>query len=384
MQWDELQPAKYTSPGSRAQAIMAAAGADGAAHTTPADVPEACPGTSSAQAGKEDACRGCPNQAVCASGEAQQAADALVSDRLAVQRSLCNVRHRVLVLSGKGGVGKSTVCAHLATAFAEPTDGEMPQIGVLDVDLCGPSMPQMLGVDGEAMHASALGIAPVVAGDAGNISVVSAGFLLGPDDALIWRGGRKHALIRRLLADVQWDELDWMFVDTPPGTSDEHLALSQLLQPLTGAVLVTAPQHVAWQDVRRQVDFCRRSGIRVLGVVENMASYACPACGAEAPLVGGDRRSFRDYLTAHNIPLLGSVPIDPRIAMACDVGLSCGDNVDSLHGSRLEEDNGSCIDRGAFLDNDQSALLPSDSPAMDAYRRIASALRSVVEESSEA
>jgi Mrp family chromosome partitioning ATPase len=225
------------------------------------------------------------------------------------------VRHRILILSGKGGVGKSTVTAHLARALACDPDR---QVGVLDLDICGPSQPQMLGVSGERMHSSQFGITPVLT-EEGNLAVVSVGFMLQDEsDAVIWRGPKKNALVKQFLKDVQWEETDFLLIDTPPGTSDEHLAIAQLISPITGAILVTTPQEVAWQDVRKEIDFCRKTNIPILGIVENMAGFVCGHCHLQSEIFSGG--AVQQYSEKHQIPVLVSMPIDPRMGMACDVG----------------------------------------------------------------
>lgn len=215
-------------------------------------------------------------------------------------------------------MGKSSVTAHLARSLAVTADATL-QIGILDVDICGPSQPQMLGLPEERMHTSQFGFAPVVSDEFGNVSVVSVGFLLeGETDAVIWRGPKKNALVKRFLRDVQWEEMDFLLVDTPPGTSDEHLALAQLISPITGAILVTTPQEIAWQDVRKEIDFCKKTGIPIIGIVENMAGFVCGHCHRPSEVFTSG--SLREYTTHHGIPILASIPIDPTLGMACDRG----------------------------------------------------------------
>ena len=230
------------------------------------------------------------------------------------------MRHKILVLSGKGGVGKSTFATMLAHGFATDPDA---QVGVMDADICGPSIPKMMGVEDETVHVSSDGWSPVWVGD--NLAVMSVQFMLpNRDDAVIWRGPKKNGLIKRFLADVEWGELDYLIVDTPPGTSDEHLSVNMYLKEagVDGAVLVTTPQEVSLLDVRKEIDFCRKAGIRVLGIVENMAGFVCPKCTHESQIfratTGGARKLAQDAA----IPFLGSVPLDPRIGMACDYGES--------------------------------------------------------------
>ncbi|MBN1476411.1 Mrp/NBP35 family ATP-binding protein, partial [Candidatus Sumerlaeota bacterium] len=199
---------------------------------------------------------------------------------------MARVRHKIVVLSGKGGVGKSTVAANLAVALAQ--SGR--QVGLLDVDIHGPSIPGMMGLGGRpVVGAGELGLMPIEFTE--NLRVMSIGFLLPrATDAVIWRGPRKFGLIREFLADVQWGDLDFLVVDSPPGTGDEPLAVCQLVvgempgeSPTTpenrGAVIVTTPQGVAVSDVRRCITFCRQIGIPVLGVIENMSGLTCPHCG---------------------------------------------------------------------------------------------------------
>lgn len=167
------------------------------------------------------------------------------------------MKHKILVLSGKGGVGKSTVSAQLAFALAN----QGKQVGLLDIDICGPSIPTMLGLVGQEVHQSASGWSPVYVED--NLGVMSIGFMLPTtDDAVIWRGPRKNGLIKQFLTDVDWGQLDYLIIDTPPGTSDEHISIVQYLKAtnVDGAVIVTTPQEVAMADVRKEINFCKKTG----------------------------------------------------------------------------------------------------------------------------
>nr|VVW87340.1 unnamed protein product [Nymphaea colorata] len=186
----------------------------------PENANEHCPGANSSAAGKESACKGCPNQSVCASGTLEvNPAIAVIADKLK------SIKHKILVLSGKGGVGKSTVATQLALLLSQKHE-----VGLLDVDICGPSVPTMLGLVGQEVHQSNAGWSPVFAGD---LAVMSIGFLLGnQNDAVIWRGPRKNGLIQQFLQEVNWGDLDYLIIDStlannaaPPGTSDEHLSL---------------------------------------------------------------------------------------------------------------------------------------------------------------
>jgi len=233
---------------------------------------------------------------------------------------MAGVRRKILVLSGKGGVGKSTFTAALAWALAADED---LQTGIMDVDICGPSIPLLTGLDKATVHTSAEGWSPAYATD--NLAVMSIGFLLpSAADAVIWRGPKKNGLIKQFLKDVNWGDLDYLVVDTPPGTSDEHLSVVQYLAEagIDGAVLVTTPQEVALLDVRKELDFCKKVGINVLGLVENMSGFVCPNCKNEseifAPTTGGAEAMGKEL----GIELLGKIPLDPRIGLLCDQGES--------------------------------------------------------------
>lgn len=193
----------------------------------------------------------------------------------------------------------------------------------MDVDICGPSMPTILGMANEQVHASQSGWSPVYVQD--NLCAMSVGFMLpSARDAVMWRGPKKNGLIAQFLKDVDWGNLDYLLVDTPPGTSDEHLSIAQMLKEsgIDGAVVITTPQEVSLQDVRREINFCHKVGIRVLGVVENMAGFVCPNCKGESqifkPSTGGAKRMAEEM----GVELLGSVPLDPRIGKSADFGLS--------------------------------------------------------------
>ncbi len=193
----------------------------------------------------------------------------------------------------------------------------------MDVDICGPSIPTILGIANEQVHSSASGWSPVYVQD--NLGVMSVGFMLpSAKDAVMWRGPKKNGLIAQFLKDVDWGDLDWLVVDTPPGTSDEHLSVVQYLKEsaIDGAILITTPQEVALQDVRREIDFCRKVGVRIIGLVENMAGFVCPNCKAESrifkPTTGGARRLAKET----GVEFLGSIPLDPRIGKSADYGVS--------------------------------------------------------------
>ncbi|KAI2602218.1 nucleotide-binding protein [Hypoxylon sp. NC1633] len=277
--------------------------------------PEHCPGPESEKAGTADSCAGCPNQAICASAPKGPDPDIpLIAERLS------GVKHKILILSGKGGVGKSTFTSLLAHAFATKDD---MTIGIMDTDICGPSIPKMMGVESETIHISNTGWSPVWVAD--NLGVMSIQFMLpNRDDAIIWRGPKKNGLIKQFLKEVEWGNMDFLLVDTPPGTSDEHLSVNSFLKEsgIDGAVMVTTPQEVALLDVRKEIDFCKKAGIRVLGLVENMSGFVCPNCTHESQIFKATTGGGAALAKEMNIPFLGEVPLDPRIGMACDYGES--------------------------------------------------------------
>jgi Mrp family chromosome partitioning ATPase len=290
----------------------------------PHDANEECPGVGSAQAGKSSSCEGCPNQSKCASGEtpAVDPSVALVAKRLE------NVKHKILILSGKGGVGKSTVSAQLTFGLAQD---DSSTVGLLDVDICGPSIPRMLGVSGRDVHQSADGWTPVYLDE--QVSVMSVGFMLPEEDnAVIWRGPKKHALIKQFLADVNWGHLDYLVCDTPPGTSDEHLSVVTLLKDagIDGAVLVTTPQEVSLQDVRKEISFCRKVGIPIIGLIENMSGFSCPSCrhttDVFTPTTGGAEAMCEKM----GIDFLGRLPLAGAITQAGDKGTSVVTDIPQL------------------------------------------------------
>jgi Mrp family chromosome partitioning ATPase/predicted Fe-Mo cluster-binding NifX family protein len=229
---------------------------------------------------------------------------------------MCRIKHKIMVLSGKGGVGKSTVAVNLATALA--LAGK--KVGLLDVDIHGPSVPKLLHIEGTPLLWNDKTLLPVKFDcGAGSLSVMSIAFLLRQrDDAVIWRGPRKYAVIKQFLKDVEWGELDYLVVDSPPGTGDEPLAVAQLIEKADGAVVVTTPQEVAVQDVRRCIVFCRQVELPVLGVVENMSGFTCPKCGELVKIFGAD--GGRLMAEEMGVPYLGAIPIEPEIVVSGDSG----------------------------------------------------------------
>ncbi len=235
-----------------------------------------------------------------------------------LKENLGRIKNKVVVLSGKGGVGKSTVAVNMAAALA----ARGLKVGLLDVDIHGPSVPKLMGLEGSRLEASVSGMLLPVETN-GGIRVMSIGFMLeSADSAVIWRGPLKYGVIKQFLKDVTWGDLDVLVIDSPPGTGDEPLSVCQLIEKPTGAVVVTTPQDVAITDVRKSISFCRQLDMPVLGVVENMSGFVCPHCGKETPIFknGGGEAMAKEM----GVPFLGRVPIEPHIAENGDAGKPFG------------------------------------------------------------
>lgn len=241
--------------------------------------------------------------------------------------SLQSVKHIVLVLSGKGGVGKSSITTQLALSLS--TAGHV--VGILDIDLTGPSIPRLLGIESAKVTQAPGGWVPVPVHAAnpekniGALSCMSLGFLLRErGDAVVWRGPKKTAMVRQFLSDVLWGDIDYLLIDTPPGTSDEHISLAETLLKqalpgqVAGAVVVTTPQAVATADVKKELNFCVKTGIKVIGVVENMSGFVCPNCSECTDVFsrGGGEIMAQEF----GVRFLGSVPIDPQFVMLVETG----------------------------------------------------------------
>jgi ATP-binding protein involved in chromosome partitioning len=225
------------------------------------------------------------------------------------------VKHKIAVISGKGGVGKSLVTVNLAVALA--IKGRKGRIGVLDADIHGPCVPRMMGLRGSHLQSGPPGIFPAFGPL--DIRVVSMGFLLPSDDSpVIWRGPLKMGAIRQFLSEIVWGDLDYLLIDLPPGTGDESLSVLQLLPEMDGVIIVTIPSEVSQDVVKKAVTFARKMDTPVVGIVENMSGIVCPHCGERIDVfgVGGGERISSEM----GVPLLGSIPLDPNISTATDSG----------------------------------------------------------------
>ncbi|MFP4347059.1 MAG: P-loop NTPase [Thermodesulfobacteriota bacterium] len=246
----------------------------------------------------------------CDTANRKQAQDA--QDE-ALEKSLKRIKNTFIVMSGKGGVGKSSVSVNLAVALAN----KGRKVGIMDVDIHGPDIPRMLGI-----HQEMMGVTPerrlVPLQYSKNLSAVSIESLTPDKDAaVIWRGPVKHSVIRQFISDVEWGDLDFLIIDAPPGTGDEPLSVTQVIQAAR-AIIVTTPQEVSLADVRKSINFCKTVKMEVFGLVENMSGFACPHCNETIDIfgTGGGERTAKDF----GIPFLGRIPFDPQVVVCGDSG----------------------------------------------------------------
>ena len=227
---------------------------------------------------------------------------AYMKQDMEIVKRMSKIKHKIAVMSGKGGVGKSTIAVNLAVALSK----KGYRTGILDVDIHGPNVPRMLKIGKKDLIISAEGIVPV---KVGNLKVISVQLLLPEENSpIIWRGPRKTAAIRQFLVDVSWGDLDILVIDCPPGTGDEHLTILQSIPFFDGIIMVTTPHEVSLDDVEKSINMAKHLKIKVLGIVENMSGFVCPECKTEIPIFGSG--GGNKIASKTNIPLLGNVPID--------------------------------------------------------------------------
>jgi ATP-binding protein involved in chromosome partitioning len=235
------------------------------------------------------------------------------AEQLALRKErMSKIKHKIAIISGKGGVGKSTVTVNLATAFA--LKGH--KVGILDADIHGPSVPKLLGLEGKAVKGSPAGIFPIEG--AAGLKVMSIDFFLDETMPTIWRGPLKMQAIRQFLTDIVWGELDFLFIDLPPGTGDEPLSIAQLLPEMDGVVIVTMPTGLSSSVVKKAITFAERLNMPIIGVVENLSGFVCPHCGTKTEIFqsGGGAKLAKE----ENVPFLGSIPIDPTVGVDSEKG----------------------------------------------------------------
>ena len=256
---------------------------------------------------EKKSCQSCETSEKCSQEEKDAHEQKVLDERMAY------VKHKFMVVSGKGGVGKSSVAVNLAVTLAK----EGYDVGLMDADIHGPNIPKMLGLEDERPGATKEGLLPITT--IHGLKVISIAFFLqSKDDAVIWRGPLKHSLIKQFLGEVYWGDLDYLIIDLPPGTGDEALSVAHLLKSIDGAVIVTTPQDVALLDSRKAVTFTRQLKIPLVGIVENMSGFNCPHCNKPIDLFkkGGGEKAAREML----VPFLGRIPIDPEIVVSGDSG----------------------------------------------------------------
>ncbi|MGA1862889.1 Mrp/NBP35 family ATP-binding protein [Deferribacter thermophilus] len=252
-------------------------------------------------------CNSCSAQNSCNPNEKQKHTKELLKQKLS------KIKCTIMVMSGKGGVGKSTVSTNLATMLNMLGH----KVGILDADIHGPNIPKMFGINEKGVLSSAEGIIPFEPVE--NLKVMSVAFLLkSDDDAVIWRAPLKHSLIEQFISDVNWGDLDFLIIDLPPGTGDEPLSVAHIIENVDGSIIVTTPQEVALLDSRKSVTFSRKLNIPVLGIVENMSGFVCPNCGEKIDLfkIGGGEKAAKEL----DVDFLGRVPIDPSVVIDGDSG----------------------------------------------------------------
>lgn len=232
-----------------------------------------------------------------------------------VRERMAKVKHKIIVMSGKGGVGKSTVAANLAVAMSKLGS----RVGILDSDIHGPSIPKIMGVEGMRPSGGPTGIYPILSGY--GVRVISIDlFLENSEDPVIWRGPLKMSAIRQFLSDVDWGELDYLFIDLPPRTGDEPLSVMQLLPNMDGAVIVTAPSDLSKHVVKKAINMSIKMNIPVIGIIENMSGFVCPKCGEKYDLLGSG--VGKEMAEEMNVRFLCQIPIDPEISRNSDKGVS--------------------------------------------------------------
>ncbi len=264
----------------------------------------------------------------------------------ALSNRMAKIKKKIMIMSNKGGVGKSTVTVNLGVALAEMGY----KVGIADVDIHGPNIPKMLGVEGERLKDNENGIDPLSVIE--NLKVVSLAFLIeSPDQPVAWRDTAKYDYLRELVGSINWGELDYLLADLPPGTGHEPITMIELMGKVDGAIIVTTPQDVALLDAQKAIIFAKDNKVPVTGIIENMSTLTCPHCKEEIDVFksGGGERMAEEM----SVPFLGRIPLDPEIASRCDEGKAfvTSENEDSNYSVMFKE-----IAKKAFLNGDSNVL----------------------------
>ncbi len=236
-------------------------------------------------------------------------------EEIRIDANLDRIKHKLIVISGKGGVGKSTVAVNVAYGLAS----QGYKVGILDVDIHGPSIAKMLGIEGEKLQMKAKGEFPEPINVTDNLYALTIATLVdNPDDPIIWRGPIKITVIKQFMQDIQWPQLDYLIVDSPPGTGDEPLSVVQTLKKVDGSIIVSTPQDIALLDARKTIKFSQKMNVPILGIIENMSTFICPHCGKKTDIFAG--LGIGKAASDFNIDILGKIPIEIDIAKSGDTG----------------------------------------------------------------
>ena len=247
--------------------------------------------------------------------ETEDTQSSTLDEQTVLRTRMKKIKHKIAVISGKGGVGKTVTAVNLAIAFA--LQGHENRVGILDADLHGPCVPKMLGMEDKKLRVGPIGAFPAV-GPLG-LKVISMAFVLeGKEVPVVWRGPLKMRAIQQFLSEVAWGELDFLLIDLPPGTGDEPLSVMKLLPEMDGVVIVTIPSEVSQTVVGKSITFSRQLNVPVIGIIENMSGFVCPDCGKVTYIfkTGGGKKVAQEF----SVPFLGSIPLDPRVCEASDLG----------------------------------------------------------------
>ncbi|MFH2011636.1 MAG: Mrp/NBP35 family ATP-binding protein [Pseudomonadota bacterium] len=306
---------------------------------------------------KDSTCESCSEEGVCSQDTKESHSEEIL------RKTLGRIKHKFMVMSGKGGVGKSTIAANLAVTLA--LNGR--QVGLLDADIHGPNIPKMLGLDLRKLDGSPDGIEPVLLYP--NLKVVSLAFLLSdPDNPIVWRGPLKHGAFKQFLGEVFWGDLDYLIVDLPPGTGDEPLSIAQLINDVDGSIIVTTPQDVALLDSRKAVTFSRMLNIPVVGIVENMSGFSCPHCGESIDLfkIGGGEKAALEL----KVPFLGRVVFDMDIVQKSDMGIPFVENVPDSEAAKAFREIGKRCEEFVNSSGAKSATLESETTGISKVKKM--------------